>query len=303
MSAITEETDDISPQLSKKEAIAIMRGGLGEAELELVGSFCAPLYWVVGRMPDGSPIARNGTAFFLNAGQGVFGVTACHVLHGWMRARREGVGPLCLATNGNPLVVDWPERVIAAHSGIDIATFRMSEQEVAALGKTVLTGFQRHWPPKPPAENCGIYYAGYPQAGTQPMGSQGVSFGLVRGSGVASGVNDRDVVSLFDRSCWLPDPVRGAPPPKFDFGGISGGIMLTIIQGALRSWSLAGVVYEGPCIADDPEQAIEELEILRARRAHFLKTDGQLDTALWHALGGHDHVEPEIHRRDGDERL
>lgn len=56
-----------------------MRGGLGEAELELVGSFCAPLYWVTGRMPDGSPIARNGTAFFLNAGQGVFGVTACHV--------------------------------------------------------------------------------------------------------------------------------------------------------------------------------------------------------------------------------
>lgn len=179
MSATTEDTDDISFQVAKQEAIAIMRGGLGEAELELVGSFCAPLYWVVGRLPDGSPIAPNGTAFFLNAGQGVFGVTACHVVHGWMSARRQGAGPLCVATNGNPLVIDWPKRVIAAHSGIDIATFRMSAQEVVALGKTVLTGFQRHWPPNPPAENCGIYYAGYPQEGTQPIGSQSLSFGLV----------------------------------------------------------------------------------------------------------------------------
>lgn len=209
-----------------------------------------------------------------------------------MRARREGAGPLCLATSGNPLVIDWSERAIAAHSGIDIATFRVSEREVAALGKTVLTGYQRSWPPKPPAENCGIYFAGYPQAGTQPMGAQGVSLGLVRGSGVASSVNDRDVASLFDRSCWLPDPVRGAPPPNFNFGGISGGIMLTVIQGALRSWSLSGIVYEGPCTSNVPGEAIEGLEILRARRAYFLMPDGQLDVALWHGLGGHGHVEP-----------
>jgi hypothetical protein len=67
--------------------------------------------------------------------------------------------------------------------------------------------------------------------------------------------------------------------------------MLTVIQGALRSWSLAGVVYEGPCISDDPGKAIEGLEILRARRAHLPKPDGQLDTALWHGLGGYDHVD------------
>jgi hypothetical protein len=199
MPAATEASDDITPQLSREEAIAIMRGGLGEAELALAGSFCAPLYWVTGRMPDRSPIAQNGTAFFVNAGQGVFGVTACHVVHGWIRARREGAGPLCVATNGNPLVIDWPERVIAAHSGIDIATFRISEQEVAALGKVVLTGYQRRWPPKPPAMNCGIYFAGFPQAGTRPMGAQGISFGLVRGSGVASGLIHSDD-SQIDRS-------------------------------------------------------------------------------------------------------
>src|ERR1700722_7701608 len=202
-----------------------------------------------------------------------------------MREHREGAGPLFLATNGTPLVLDWTERVIAAHPAIDIATFRMSEREVRGLGKTVLTGFQKVWPPKPPADNCGVYYCGYPQVGTQPVGVRAVSFGLVRGSGVASSVNDRDVVTLFDRSFWLPDPVRGAPPPNFNFGGISGGLMLTVIQGKLRSWSLSGTIYEGPCTSEVTGEAIADFEIVRARRAHFLKPDGELDTALWHGLG------------------
>lgn len=37
------DVDDIAPQLSKEEAIAIMRNGLGEFELKNVTSFCADL--------------------------------------------------------------------------------------------------------------------------------------------------------------------------------------------------------------------------------------------------------------------
>jgi hypothetical protein len=100
MPAGPDETDDVALQLSREEAIAIMRSGLGEYELRLVTSFCAPIYWVVGRKPDRSPIARNGTAFFLDPGPGVFGVTASHVIRGWTpvagnsKLRRSGVQPL-----------------------------------------------------------------------------------------------------------------------------------------------------------------------------------------------------------------
>jgi hypothetical protein len=160
MAAESNEPDDIRPQLSKEEAIAIMRGGLGEAELALAASFCAPIYWVIGRHADGAPIARNGTAFLLDAGEGVFGVTACHVIDGWIRDRKAGTGPLCIATNGNPLVLDWDNRVIAAHAGIDIATFRITPQEVANLGKVVLTGSQKKWPPNPPAAPAKIKMEG-----------------------------------------------------------------------------------------------------------------------------------------------
>lgn len=288
----TDESDDIAPQLSKEEAIAIMRNGLGEFELNNVTSFCAPIYWVIGRKADGTPIARNGTAFFLDAGHGVFGVTACHVIHGWIRDRRAGAGPLCIATNGNPLEIDWADRVIAAHSAIDIATFHILGKEVAQLGKTVLTGYQKTWPPKPPANNCGIYYCGYPSAGTNPISPHALSFGAVRGSGVATSVNDRDVVTLFERKYWLPDPVHGAPPSNFDFGGISGGLMLTVVQTTIRSWALSGVIYEGPSTSQIPGEAISDFEVIRARRAQFINPNASLDTVLWHSLGGGNHTEP-----------
>jgi hypothetical protein len=55
-----------------KEAKEIMRR-LGPAELEFAVSICTPLYWVV-RGHDGKPSTRNGTAFFLQTREALFGV-------------------------------------------------------------------------------------------------------------------------------------------------------------------------------------------------------------------------------------
>jgi len=69
-----------------------MKGGLGEAELALVASFCAPLYWV--NSIDVRQIeVKNGSAFFLDAGKGSFGVTAYHVVKRWRQHRENGCGP------------------------------------------------------------------------------------------------------------------------------------------------------------------------------------------------------------------
>lgn len=66
--------------LSETEAKEIMgKGGLGKAELEFVTSLTAQVYWVI-KEADAVLRVRNGSAFFLDAGEGTFGVTACHVL-------------------------------------------------------------------------------------------------------------------------------------------------------------------------------------------------------------------------------
>ena len=250
-----KSSDDQPPPPSREEAIAIMKGGLGNAELALAASFCAPLYWV-NRIDVRQIEVKNGSAFFLNAGEGPFGVTAYHVVKEWQKDRANGCGPLRLGGEGKSVEFYYEDRAIAFHPGIDIATFQITEEEIRRIGKTIITGVQSSWPPKPPTVNRGIYYCGFPQIETRQLSVQKVEFGCLRGSGVASSINDRDIVALLEREHWIPVGDRPAPPENFDFGGISGGIMITVVEGRLRSWSLAGVIYEGPSTSADPNEAI-----------------------------------------------
>ena len=54
-----------------EEAIAVIRGGLGKAELEFVASLTTPIFWVL-RDSSGKEMVRNGSLFFLDAGEGAF---------------------------------------------------------------------------------------------------------------------------------------------------------------------------------------------------------------------------------------
>jgi hypothetical protein len=115
----------LEKQLSIEEGQALIHGGLGEYELKWIISLCTPLAWTV-RSENGDVHTRNGTAFFLDAGEGLFAVTACHVIEGWRHSTAlEDAGPLRLAGDGYSVPIDWDARVIDAHSDIDTATFRI----------------------------------------------------------------------------------------------------------------------------------------------------------------------------------
>jgi hypothetical protein len=274
----------LEQQLSIDEGRALIRGGLGKYELELVASFCAPLAWTV-RNRDGGSHSRNGTTFFLDAGEGIFAITAYHVIEGWRQSLEvQDAGPLRVAGNGYSVQLDWDARIIDAHSGIDIATYRISREEVGALGKNVLTGFQRQWPPDPPVERCDIYYCGYPGVGKRTYLPHETIFGAAAGYGEASSVSEKDISTLIERNRLIPLLGSGVHPENFNFGGISGGIMLMIMQNRLRSWALAGGIYQGQNTSENHGEAIAGLEIIKARRAHFIYPDGRLDTGRWHMV-------------------
>jgi hypothetical protein len=71
----------------KDESDLPLKKGLGKAELEFVASLTTPLYWV---LREGEKRVRNGSAFFLDAGGGLFGVTAAHVIRGLEEDRARG---------------------------------------------------------------------------------------------------------------------------------------------------------------------------------------------------------------------
>lgn len=268
---------------TEREARAVMAAGLGKAELEFATSITAPLYWVI-REGDKYRV-RNGSAFFLDGGKGPFAVTANHVIEGWRQDQAQG--NVVVLQMGLDLQIDFDGKnaIIASHCALDIATFRVTPAEIASIKKTILTGYQTKWPPSPPQQDKGIYFSGFPSVGNIWLSPREISFGASAGGGVASSISERDVSSLVERQNLIDVMGNGLPPENYDFCGMSGGPMLTVVEtGTLRSWSLAGVVYEGPNPSPDKAQAIAGLEIIKARRAHFILPHGELDIACWDAL-------------------
>jgi len=252
--------------------------------MEFVASLTAPLYWVI-REDGAEPVVRNGTAFFLDVGQGPFGVTANHVIEGYEQARDQGNVVACQIGQDLRFDIQGSHRILCRHPDIDIATFQISADEIRSMGRTVFTGQQSIWPPPPPERDRGVLFAGIPGVHTSWLSSNEISFGVAPGIGIATSVGDRDISFQIKRQHLVDAMGNGVPPENFDFGGMSGGPMLTIVEhNGLRSYRLAGVIYQGPNPSCDATEAISGLEIVRARRADFILTDGRLDIARWSDL-------------------
>ena len=88
-------------------------------------------------------------------------MTAAHVVRGMEQARKEHEKIACQL--GSEMVFDamGKNAIIAINDDIDIATFRISQGEIGGIGKTVLTGYQKAWPPSPPQVDRGIYHSGF----------------------------------------------------------------------------------------------------------------------------------------------
>ena len=274
----------LSKDLTVEEAKKIMKK-LGKAEGEFATSLTAQLYWVIKEANSGLKV-RNGSAFFLDIGEGPFGITACHVINALNEARLTGNVVACQI--GRDMVFDLGDKnsIIDSHDEIDIATFRITKDEIRSIGKNILTGYQETWPPNPPTQGKGVYFCGFAGSETIWLSQNLISFGATLAGGVASSISDRDISVLIEREYLIDVIGKRLPPEDFDFRGISGGPLLTVVENrGLRLWRLAGVIYQGPNPYGEPNcSAIEGLQIIRARRTDFILSNGKLNTQLWNSI-------------------
>ena len=123
----------LPPVKAEKDARAIMAAGLGKAELEFATSLTAPLYWVI--RDDKKYRARNGSAFFLDTGQGLFAVTAklrslSHLsISSVLRRSLRLPGAAAVLSKSWPCFSDstLPKRARSAHPGAAEPLYRRTQ--------------------------------------------------------------------------------------------------------------------------------------------------------------------------------
>ncbi|WP_441243346.1 hypothetical protein [Tardiphaga sp. 768_D3_N2_1] len=127
------------------------------------GEHVAWLLWSTQEKAKPTPLEyRQGSMFFLDCGRGPFAVTAGHVFEQFVKDRAERrVRGYQLGNIGFDLeerLIDWGNK-----RKIDLATFRITPDEIAAVGKQVVRGTDGRWP-APPNVGDVVYFGGFPGA-------------------------------------------------------------------------------------------------------------------------------------------
>jgi len=212
--------------------------------LKIAASYSIPLFWGVKNGTTWN-VEYAGTAFVLDTGTQTFVVTAAHVYETYLA--RKKLGLRCDSQLSN-ISFELEERLISClgHKIMDIATFKITNDEISRLNKNVLHGSNDTWPPRRPVENQAVVIAGFPGLERQQVAESEYSFALHCFNTPVSSISDRHFGCSFERQYWVDIYDNGLPAENYDLGGISGAPALALEKSAsgIVSWRLAGVVYE-----------------------------------------------------------
>ena len=263
----------VETPMTPDEAKELVSGPLGEAALKAVAGYVSPIFWVVQNEDGEDIVPNNGTMFFVDAGQGAFAVTANHVYQGYLDALSAHRLAECVILPKSfdgparqPLPFDPETRLIDRSPDPDIATFRMTAEELERLGTTTITA----WPPVIPEEGKGILFAGFPGHERMLTAPFELSFAVYPGLAVATSVTEWQISCQFEQEYAVQTQGFQLPPPHYGTDGMSGAPLLTVVErNELQHWALGGVIYEGS----------PNLDILFAARADYILPDGKLRQA------------------------
>jgi hypothetical protein len=255
------------------EAWLLAGGKFGRELANAILSYPAFIFWGTGDTADTDDEVSNGTTFFLDCGQGPFGVTAGHVYEAH-KARADTSGVLCQI--GRPSSrgigpVDLRQRLIAHSHSPDIATYKISAEEIDRIGARVVTAS------KEPREDDIVAFVGFPGSGREILAPRSIAFEPFHGAAFV------ESMSLETVSCPIPHewiiPIEGMrfPEPGEDTdAGLSGGPMFCFDRGAVLSWRLLGVICDGGGGGHEGEGG-PFLDVIVAARADLINADGTIN--------------------------
>jgi hypothetical protein len=255
--------------VSDEEKKRVLSNGLGMNILRSGLAFAIPLWWVSKDHVE-TLCLRNGTAFLVDYGRGIFAVTAEHVFAEYLEAKRAALELGCQLGNAP---FDPEARLIASDKNLDIATFQVSTTEAQQIDKPIVTAGPPHWEPLNPAAGNFAFFGGFP-AQTRGLTSNGdfvavPYFAMPR----ITSITDRQITCRLDREKMLDLGGSGLPPVGYDIGGVSGAPLLVptlVDEGSVKGvvWRFGGIITEFA--------GGEIFEQVVAVRAHYIQPDGRI---------------------------
>lgn len=234
----------------------LVKGPFGKELVNVIEPCVAPLHW----QKAGSSEVASGSAFFVDTGAFVFGITAKHVYDEFVKQVEIDHGVVCQFYNFS--LSDLRSRLISKGKDCDLATFEILPSEISRLDRRSVP-----WPPSIPPKGKAVVFGGFPGIGRRLNASGAVvNFGVLKALTNVDSLSERDIslVRPPDDEVTNVDG-KGLLPRGLDLGGMSGGPVLSVLDGVgIVSWALAGVIYE----------CGTEFEIVKAVRADVIGEDG-----------------------------
>jgi hypothetical protein len=232
-------------------------------------AFAVPLWWV-SKDEGGNLDLRNGSAFLVNYGHGIFAVTAAHVFSEFRQAKGEAHAIECQLGHAP---FEPEARLISCRDDLDIATFRVSTTEAKQIDRRIVSTGPTQWQPPTLRPGDFAFFAGFP-AQTRGITSDGhfatVPYAAIP---VVTSATEHQIACRFNREAMIDLGGHGLPPQGYDIGGVSGGplLMPTLVhqdgvEGVI--WRLGGVIVQA-AKGDLFEQVV-------AVRAHYIQPDGRI---------------------------
>ncbi len=241
-----------------------------------VRNYAAPIYWCVNPF-DANSILNNGTCFAVKISGKIIGITAGHVLYGGQESyfsQKDKYPDLELAIRNLP-ITDMKERVIDYDQGLDIATFKLTEDEVKQIGFRVYERAAEKWPPPPPQKEKGIVFMGFPSEKRKVINKKVIEFEGVTECLVVTDIGPKHL----DIQIRLKDlrSLSGEAIPALDrnLGGYGGAPVWVVSSGLGELWWPGGMIYQMPRNLGADKDG-EEVVYIIARRLNVINADGTL---------------------------
>lgn len=137
----------------------------------------------------------GGTCFILRFDKGLIGVTADHVIAAFEDDKRKCVGTRCLL---RMVPFDLLGAVLARDADLDIATFAVTDDDLAGSEAVALDCRSMSWPPPVPNQGDPVSFGGFPGEIARQSLHFNVEFGAFVSLTMIQDVTQRDIIVTYE---------------------------------------------------------------------------------------------------------